>query len=51
MLLAPSWRVKRLGVPRDLARAQRAYAVHCEENKHHYIAEQRKCEMPKVYGP
>lgn len=40
-----------LGVPRDLARAQRAYAVHCEENKRYYIAEQRKCEMPKVYGP
>lgn len=40
-----------LGVPRDMAKAKKAWGIHCEEDKKLYIAEQRACEMPKVYVP
>jgi len=40
-----------LGVPRDMAKARKAWDMHCEEDKKLYIAEQRACEMPKAYGP
>ncbi len=40
-----------IGVPRDMSKAKKAWAMHCEESKPMYVSEQRTCEMPKVYGP
>ena len=39
-----------IGVPRDMSKAKKAWAMHCKESKPMYVSEQRACEMPKVYG-
>lgn len=40
-----------LGVPRDLGKAKKAWATHCQEHRGDFLAAQAECTMPASYLP